>query len=122
MAGREKKVHAKKKRICYRCCVTTTAGGLILINGKLSTISFRDTWTDLLPLLLRLPFQVCLQFPGADQLVAEYTDPVHDRFNDIDRIILHLYMLKPELIDMPEAPHQLACPADDSRPGIFGGR
>ncbi len=60
------------------------------------------------PLLL---FQVCFQFPGADQLVAERTDPVHDRFDHIDRIVPHLDMLKPELIDMLKAPHELVGPA-----------
>ena len=56
-----------------------------------------------------------LQFPQADQLVAECTDPVHDRFNHINCIVPHFDMLKSELIDMFQPPHQLVGPADDPR-------
>ena len=41
---------------------------------------------------------------GADRLVAKGTDPINDRFNHIDRIIPHSDVLKPELIEMFEAP------------------
>jgi len=52
---------------------------------------------------------------GADQLVTECTDPINDRFNHIPRIIPHLDMLKPGLIDMLKPLYQMVGPAVDPR-------
>ncbi len=54
--------------------------------------------------------EICIQFIRADQLIAECTDPVNDRLDDLDGIVAHLDVLKPEGVDIFESPDQLGLP------------
>ena len=53
------------------------------------------------------------QLVRADQLVPERADPVDDRPDHLRRVVPHLDVPRPERVDIPQAPDQLCCAADD---------